>query len=251
MKKNIGRKFMAALLLFVALSFVTTDAFAAYLVKQAFARFSATAAETLATGQVVCLKDADGKAYKADANDAALRPAIGIIGKGGATGATVEVIVIGTLSGWTGLAEGSPGYLSETPAAVTQSAPAYAQQVGFAITSTTYFFAFQNYFDSSSLTVLGTLSGATPLVFDGSTAGGNTTTLAVTDPTGARTATLPDATGAIMISSLTTNSPDVANSVWGISNGLAFGGATGADGFELQLKPMGDPAADKYIKLPV
>ena len=30
-----------------------------------------------------------------------------------------------------------------------------------------------------------------------------------------------------------------------------MGGLTGADGFELQLKPMGDPAADKYILFPV
>ena len=250
MKKNIGQKFMAALVLLVVFAFMTTDAFAAYRVKQNFARFSAVAAETLTTGQVVCLKT-DGLAYKADANDAALRPALGVIGKGGTTGTKVEIIVMGILSGWSTLTEGSPGYLSETAAAVTQSAPAYSQQVGFALTTSDYFFAFQNYFDSSSLTVLGTLDGATPLVFEGLTANDFETSIAVADPTADRTVTIANADGTVMLSTLATNAPDVANSVWGISNGLAFGGATGGDGFELQVKPMGDPTADKSILLPV
>jgi hypothetical protein len=38
-----------------------------------------------------------------------------------------------------------------------------------------------------------TLSGASPLVLDGTTAGTNATTVSVTDPTGARTFTIPDA----------------------------------------------------------
>lgn len=251
MKKYFSSKFTAVLVLFVALVFMATDASAAYRVKQVFARFSATAGETLATGQVVMLKDADGYAYKADANDAALRPACGIIGKGGSSGAKVEVVVSGILSGWSTLSEGQPGYLSETAAGVTQSAPAYSQQVGFAISATDYFFNFQNYFDSSSLTVLGTLSGATPLVFEGATANDFETTIAVADPSADRTVTIADADGTVMLSSLATNAPDVANSVWGISNGLAFGGATGADGFELQLKPQGDPSADVIVSIPV
>ena len=194
MRKNIGQKFLAVWMLFLfVMIFMASDAFAAYSVRQINARFSAVAAEPLVTGNVVMLKDADGKTYKADANDAALRPAIGIIGKGGTTGQTVEIVTIGIFSGWTGLAEGSPGFLSETPAAITQSAPAYSQQVGQAISTTSYFVNFQNYFDSSALTVLGTLSGATPLVFDGSTAGTSATTVAVTDPTGTNTVTLPDA----------------------------------------------------------
>jgi len=239
---------MAALLLLVALVFVTTDAFAAYSVKQAVLRFSAVAAETLATGNVVMLKDADGKAYKADANDAALRPAIGIVGKGGATGATVEIIVVGSLSGWTALSEGAPGYLSETAGAVTQSSPSYSQQVGQAISATTYLVNFQNYFDSSSLTVLGTLSGATPLVFEGATADEYETSIAVTDPTADRTVTLADASGTVMLSTLSTNAPDAANSVTGASNALVFEGAT-ADAYETSLTVI-DPTADRTITLP-
>ncbi|MCX5824427.1 MAG: hypothetical protein NTY86_13210 [Deltaproteobacteria bacterium] len=251
MRRNIGQKFTAALVLFVMLAFASTSAFAAYSVKQTILRFQAVAAETLATGNVVMLKDSDGLAYKADANDAALRPAIGIIGKGGATGATVEIIVIGTLSGWTTLSEGGPGYLSETAGAITQSAPSYSQQVGQAINTTTYLVNFQNYFDSSSLTVLGTLSGATPLVFEGATANEFETSIAVADPTADRTVTIADADGTVMLSTLATNAPDVADSIWGISNGLAFGGATGGDGFELRVKPLDDPTADKIVKIPV
>ena len=200
MRKNIGQKFMAVFIIFAMLFLVTANASAAYYVKQANMRFSAVAAETLTTGQVVMLKT-DGLAYKADANDAALRPAIGIVGKGGATSSTVEIITIGILSGWTTLTEGAPGYLSETAAGVTQSAPAYSQQVGQAITATDYIFNFQNYFDSSSLTVLGTLSGATPLVFEGATANDFETSIVVTDPTADNTVTIPNRTGQVQLAS--------------------------------------------------
>ncbi len=247
MKKYTGQKILTAIALLVVLAFLSTDAFAAYSVKQKFARFSATAGETLATGNVVMLKDADGYAYKADANDAALRPAVGIIGKGGASGAKVEIIVMGVLSGWTALTEGAPGYLSETAAAVTQSAPAYSQQVGYAITATDYFFAFQNYFDSSSLTVLGTLSGASPIVLEGATADDFETTIAVADPTADRTVTLPDASGTAVLSTLATNAPDAANSVTGASNALVYEGAT-ADAFETSVTPA-DPTADRTVTL--
>lgn len=182
----------------------------AYYAKQAYARFSCTAGETLTAGNVVMIKDADGYCYKADANDAALRPAVGVIGKGGASGASVEVIVQGIISGWTTLSEGSPGYLSETAAAITQSAPAYAQQVGYAINTTDYFINCQNYFDSSSLAVLGTLTGASPLVLEGATADDYETTVAPTDPTADRTITLPDATGTVALTAGLGSRPTVS-----------------------------------------
>ena len=244
MRKNIGQKLLAAFMLFVVMAFVATDA-SAYSVKQVFARVSAVAAETLTTGQVVMLKT-DGLAYKADANDAALRPAIGIIGKGGATSATVEIITIGVLSGWTTLTEGAPGYLSETAAGVTQSAPAYSQQVGQAITATSYMFNFQNYFDSSSLTVLGTLDGASPLVLEGATANDFETTIAVTDPTADRTITLPDADGVPILSAVV---PTAATSVYGAANAIIFEGATD-DAHETTLD-VADPTADVTYRLPV
>jgi len=65
-----------------------------------------------------------------------------------------------------------------------------------------------------------------------------------------RVVTIPDmaAASALMASLLTTNAPDVANSIWGTSNGLAFGGATGADGFETRIVPT-DPSADRTVTL--
>ncbi len=173
----------------------------AYSVKTSWERVSAVAGETLTTGQVVCIKDADGYAYKADANDSALRPAVGIIGKGGSSGARVEIIVAGVLTGWTTLSEGTYGYLSETAAAVTQSAPSYAQVLGLALTTTDYLFQFKNYFDTSAITSLGVLSGASPIVAEGATANDYETTITVTDPTADRTVTIPDKSGTVQLSS--------------------------------------------------
>jgi len=164
----------------------------AYVVKQGWARVSAVAGEALATGQVVCLKDADGKAYKADANDTALRPSLGIVGKAAASGESVEIIVLGVLSGWTSQSEGVNVYLSETAGAVTQSAPTYAQVVGVALSTTETLFNFRNYQDTSTLTALGTLTGATPIILEGATANDFETTISPTDPTADRTITVPD-----------------------------------------------------------
>lgn len=47
---------------------------------------------------------------------------------------------------------------------------------------------------------------------------------------------------------LTTNAVDVANSIWGISNGLNFEGAT-ADAYETSVKPV-DPTADQIWSIP-
>ena len=47
---------------------------------------------------------------------------------------------------------------------------------------------------SDTVTVTGTIQGASPLVFEGGSANGYETTLAITDPTADRTWTLPDAT---------------------------------------------------------
>lgn len=216
------------------------QAMAAYSVKKILYRVSATAGEALATGEIVCLKDADGYAYKADANDAALRPAIGIVGSktASASGETVEIIVIGVLSGWSSLSEGGNGYLSETAAAVTQSAPSWSQKVGFALTTTDYFFSFQNYFDSSAVTALGVLSGATPIILEGATADDHETTLVPTDPTADRTITLPDETGNVLIFE-NANTQDV---------NIIFEGAT-ADAHESTLT-ITDPTADNAITMP-
>lgn len=52
---------------------------------------------------------------------------------------------------------------------------------------------------SNSLTINAKLQGATPLVFEGATINGHHTNLAVTDPSGTRTITLPDASGQVVL----------------------------------------------------
>jgi len=95
------------------------------------------------------------------------------------------------------------------------------------------------------------ISGGTgTLVFEGSTANGFETSLAVVDPTADQTFSVPNfaVNAAILASTLVTNTIDAANSLWAVSNGLVFEGAT-ADGFELTVSPS-DPAADAVLTLP-
>lgn len=247
---KIRGKSLAVMVLVVAMLtvFAVAPAMAAVYVKNSWVRFSGTAAETLAVGDIVCIKDADGLVYKADANDAALRPAVGIVSKGASTSGVVGVTVIGIFGGYTTLSEGTNVYLSETIGSYTQSSPAYSQAIGMALTTTTVFYNFRNYLDTSALTALGTLSGANPIILEGATANDFETTIAVTDPTADRTVTLPDASGTAVLSTLATNAPDAANSVTGGTNQLIFEGATAND-FETVVTPA-DPTADRTVTLP-
>ena len=86
------------------------------------------------------------------------------------------------------------------------------------------------------------------LVFEGATANNFELSLAPADVTADRTATFPDATGTVMLSTLATNAPDAANSVTGASNALVFEGAT-ANAYEISLAPA-DATADRTITLP-
>jgi hypothetical protein len=126
-----------------ALALFAPQAFGAYHVKKAFVRITVNAGEDVETGEVVAIKDSDGEAYLADANVTYLRPAVGIVGSlTGGDGEAIEVITSGILTGWSGLKEGRPGYLSETAGAVTQSPPEWIHTVGMAISSTDYYFDF-------------------------------------------------------------------------------------------------------------
>jgi hypothetical protein len=146
MRKGFDKIFSALFVLvflFIIIASVSTDASATtYNIKQVVSHFYGTAGETLTTGNVVMIKDADGYAYKANASDSTLRPAVGIVGKGGNTGQTVEIITIGVLSGWSSLAEGGTGFLATSAGAVTQTEPAYAQKIASAISTTAYMFNF-------------------------------------------------------------------------------------------------------------
>ena len=86
------------------------------------------------------------------------------------------------------------------------------------------------------------------LVFEGATADDYETRITVTDPTADRTLTIPNETAAAVVSSLTTNATDAANSITGASNSLIFEGAT-ADAYETNIVAT-DPTADRTITLP-
>lgn len=86
------------------------------------------------------------------------------------------------------------------------------------------------------------------LILEGATEDAFETTITVTDPTADTTVTIADgATGSVMVSSLATNAPDVANSVTGASNAILYEGT--ADAFETSLTAT-DATADRTITLP-
>lgn len=133
---------MVAVILIVGM--VVGQGWAAAYLKNSYARFGATAGQSLSIGDLVCLKDADGYAYKADSDNATLRPAVGIVTKAGAAGESVSITTLGIFGGYSSLTEGAPVYLSATAGAVTQTAPSgYLQQIGIAISSTSYLFDFK------------------------------------------------------------------------------------------------------------
>lgn len=247
MKTLFKKSAAITLTILLAMVLAVAPAWATYSVKQAWVRTSATAGEALATGDVVCIADADGYAYEADANDSGLRPAIGIVGKGAASGGTVEIIIVGVMDGWSSLSEGAECYMSETASAVTQSAPSWNQQIGVALTDTKYFFNFGGaYLDASSVTSVGVLSGASPLIFEGATADAYETTMAITDPTADNTLTVPDDSGTVCVVG---GGEDIADGIWGTDAGdLVFEGNT-ADAYEMTFD-ISDPASDVSLVFP-
>ena len=100
----------------------------------------------------------------------------------------------------------------------------------------------------SSEIALGVQSGYDFLLVWEGTANAFQTYFAITDPTADQTITFPNASGTIVLSTLATNAPEVANSVWGASNALVFEGAT-ENGFETSLT-VTDPTADQTITFP-
>jgi hypothetical protein len=90
------------------------------------------------------------------------------------------------------------------------------------------------------------------LRFEGATANAHEILLQPADATADAVYTLPDAAAAtygIVPSSLATNAVDINNSIWGVTNGLAFGGATGAGGNEVTLQPT-DPTGSRIMTIP-
>lgn len=92
----------------------------------------------------------------------------------------------------------------------------------------------------------GNMSFGSSLVFEGATADSFETTLTVVDPTADRTVTIPNQTGATILSSA--GVADTANAISGGTGSFIFEGAT-ADSFETTLT-VTDPTADQTITLP-
>ena len=138
MKKFIRKRWSLILAIMIAAFVIfAAQAQATEYWKQKFERFSATAGETLSIGDVVCIYSPDSRAYKADADNTALVPAVGVIGKGGSNGETVEIVTRGILAGQCN--DVSPGqrlYLSTTAGAFTTATSNYAQPLGVALPGT-------------------------------------------------------------------------------------------------------------------
>ena len=144
--KNIG---VLMLTILMALAFAMPAA-ATEVWQQKFIRFSGVAGETLAIGDVVCIAAADGQIYKADADSSTRRPAVGVIGKGGAAEATVEIVVMGILEGQEALSPGTRLFVSTGAGAFANATTGYDQIVGWVLpgttdtaTSTKYFISIQ------------------------------------------------------------------------------------------------------------
>lgn len=113
--------------------------------KAKWERFSATAGEAISLGDPLALNRYSGEAYKADADDADRRPAVGFAGNSASAAGTVEIVRRGILSGMpAGLGTessnavtpiGTPLILSTTQGHVTiyqTAAAGVSQFMGFA-----------------------------------------------------------------------------------------------------------------------
>ena len=109
--------------------------------QQTYARFSGTAGETLAIGDVVAIGKfgaTAGLIYKAEADNAELIPAVGVIGKGGSAGSAVEIIPMGILAGQTGASPGVRIFLDTNAGGTTVTEPdEAAQSLGIVLPSQT------------------------------------------------------------------------------------------------------------------
>ena len=137
MKHRLIKGALLALFAAFILALTVPAAEAAEYWKAKYERFSATAGETLAVGDVVYIKGDDGEAYKADSDGSSTYPAVGIVGKGGAGDTTVEIVTRGILAGQTAASPGAKVYLSTTAGGLTTTCPASGEQpMGFVLPGT-------------------------------------------------------------------------------------------------------------------
>jgi len=143
LKKSIGAWVITCMILILATAMIASAA--SYWSEKHF-RFSALAGETVATGDVVAVSSTNGAVYKAKSDSNSLRPAVGVIGKGGASGATVEVVTEGIIKGMTAASPGARLFLSTTAGQFSPTEPTNSQVMGFVLpgaaaasTSTAYY----------------------------------------------------------------------------------------------------------------
>lgn len=93
--------------------------------------------------------------------------------------------------------------------------------------------------------------GTSQIIAEGSVADAYETTISFANPGADQTLTVPatGANGAFLTTTLTTNNVGANNSIYGVSNGLAFEGATG-DGTNILTLTVADPSAARTITLP-
>lgn len=96
--KNTGWVWGLLLLAILAVNLLAPAPAAAESWKFKWGHIAGVAGEALSTGDAVCI-GSDGKTWKADADNSTARPAIGVIGKGGAAGSAVEIVTSGVLTG--------------------------------------------------------------------------------------------------------------------------------------------------------
>lgn len=97
----------------------------------------------------------------------------------------------------------------------------------------------------NKVTLTAPATGSTLTIADGKTlTASNTLTFTGTDST---SFAFPATSNTVFVSTLSSNDVSAANSVWGVSNGLVFEGAT-ADGYETTLSPV-DPTADQTVSI--
>jgi len=116
--------------------FMASTAFAAEFWKQKNVTYLGVAGETLSTGDAVYVLSTDGELYKADADDSAKRPCVGIIGdKTGGNGVFVEVVLDGILAGQTSATVGTNLFLSSTAGAIDSDGTInyFQQSLGFVL----------------------------------------------------------------------------------------------------------------------
>lgn len=145
----------------------------AIVLKNSFVRTSGVAGEDLTVGDIVCIKAADGYVYKANREDPALRPAIGVVSLAATDGNGVAITTSGIFSGYTGLTKGAPVYL-DTDGNVTQTMPSiWSQQLGFATSATYVKFDFgaeqqrTPYLDTASYSAIDNTTDTTSVTFPG------------------------------------------------------------------------------------